>query len=286
MNSKIKKLLKYFLIFLGAIIAIAGLWFLLKPLRIAKADEYLKEGTLIGYQKASVLTPFSPYVYLQIGLAYEEQNQLSKAEKEFQKISYICKRFSWKNAGFKTCPEYKEGYFRLKKIKIQEALKTGNVAEAEAALAETLELNSSDSEVQLYLGMVLISQGNYDDAKKSLENSEKGQILLSALKKTNNLSVKTGAAFLKMGYENLAILQFEKAIELDSNYRDAHVYLGKAYLQQQNPEKAKESLERAAKIDPINAETFYLLSEVYDKLKDSDASQKSLSKAKLLGWKE
>ncbi|MCX6806984.1 MAG: tetratricopeptide repeat protein [Candidatus Berkelbacteria bacterium] len=303
MNPKLKKLTKYFLIFIAIIFGLLLIWFALKPLRIAKADEYLNSGTLIGYQKASVLTPFSPYVYLKIGQVYENNNNIELAEKEFKKILSICRLFAWKNKQFEVCPEYKEGYFNLKKLELKKALKNGELDKAGASLAESLELNSKDPETVFYHGVFLVIQDDFNEAKKNLEDksidfkamngemSQQRQTLLSVLKKDISLEnpyayVLVGAGFLKMGYGGLAIIELKKATELDSEYRDAYIYLGKAYLQQSDFNKAEESLKKAAEIDPINAETYHLLSKTYQKLKNQDKADKALVKARMLGWKE
>lgn len=302
MKTKLKKPVKYFLIFMAVVVGFLVIWFLIKPLRAAKASDYLNSGTLIGYQKAAILTPLSPLVYLKIGQVYENQGNFQEAEREFRKILWLCRNFAWKNKELRACPEYKEGYFNLRKIKTQRALEEGDLKQAEASLAEALELNSSDPEIGFYWGIILTSQGNYEIAienlKSKIENVElekQREILLSALSKIPNIpsipsnpyySFLTGASFLKMGCENLAILQFEKAAELEPDYRDAWVYLGKTYLQRSDYSKAKESLEKAVEIDPIYPETFYLLSKTYEKLKKPDEAQKALEKAKMLGWRE
>jgi Tfp pilus assembly protein PilF len=284
-NNKIIKIGTGFVFLLGLFCLV---WFLTKPIRITKAEEYLKEATLIGYLKASVLLPRSPAVHLKLGQTYFAQGEYQKAEKEERKALKFCK----------SCPQFSEIHLGLKKIAILQALKEGDLKKARDILAGGLELNSTDSEIEFCYGVLLTAQGEYEEAiqnsKFKMQNAkleEQREILLSALSKIpysllpNPYSfVLTGAAFLKMDYPNLAILQFEKAAELEPDYRDAYVYLGKAYLQINNLNKAKQALEKAAEIDPINPETFYLLSQTYEKLKKPTESQKALEKAKILGW--
>lgn len=293
--SKILRGLGNLIILIGLLV---GLWFLIKPLRVARADQYISEATPLSYLKASVLTPFSPLIHLKLGLAYQEYGQIKKAKQEFKKVLAICEKFGWKIKNCQINNEYREAFLGLKKIEIERAIKKGETEEAERLLASALELNSFDPEIEFYWAVILSSQGEYKTALESPgseipnpQHEKRRQILLSCLKKISSRysgaypPFLIGLGFYKMGYDNLAIKQFEKALEVEPNYRDALIALGRVYLSLNQPEKAVEYLERAAEIDPVYPEAFYLLSEAYRELKKLGEAEKAHKKAEALGWK-
>ena len=259
------------------IIFIIALSFALKPLIVKKSNQFLAKNTLIGYYEAEVLTPRSPIVHLKLGQEFQRRGNFEKAKKEFQIVKNLCTK--------RGCPEYKEADFNLKKDEAQNALKNGEIEKAKAPLAEALKLNPSDSETQFDQGLLLISQGNYNEAKKVLQvqNTNQAQILLSSLEKSSSLI--TAAALLKINYPNLAIILLEKTVKESPNYRDAYIYLGKAYQAQPNLDKAVEAFQKAAEIDPIYPKTFLLLSETYQKMNKPDEAKKLAEKVKMLEWK-
>ena len=301
MKTKIIKTGLIFILFLGLLFSF---WFILKSRRTARAETYLQEKTLLGSLKASILLPHSPQVHLELGRIYFSQKEYQKAKNEYDKALKLCKN----------CPESSEIHLELKKTAISQAIAAGDIETAKDNLAGGIELNPEDPTIRFYYGVFLSATGDYAEGFKNLnsvtksdETESQREILLSALKKILNLkssifnsdnpqnTLLVGTAFWQMGYDNLAIGQFEKATKIDPEYRDAWIYLGKAYLQQsttnnqQSTEalnKAEEALEKAAEIDPVYPETFYLLSQAYEKLKKPDESKQAAKKAVMLGWRE
>lgn len=299
-----RKTTKIGIIFFALLIFLIGFWFLIKPFRVKKADEYLKQENLIEYLKAEVLTPFSPLVHYKIALAYNKEGAVELAEKEFKKTISLCERFSWKN---KTCLgsfEYKAALFNLKKGKIEAAAKEGNLIHLQSTLAETLELEEG-GEANFWLGFLYAALGDYEIAKERIKLpssaeplvEEKRQILEDALIKISSRNRLNGSqkdeypafliglTFLKMNYPKMAIPQFEKSLEIEPNYRDALVELGRSYILLSDYSKAVEYLKKAAEIDPVYPETFYLLSSAYEKMRDKNEAQEATKKAKMLEGK-
>lgn len=295
-------------VFLCAIILV-GFWFLLKGWRIKKANQYLKKGDLLSYAKAATLLPFSPLTHLRLGEAYLNAGDLRKAQKELKTILWICRCFAWKNKNLVSCPEYKQGYQQLKKIEIIHSLQNNEIKKAEAASAEAIELNPQDHEVRFYLGEIFLSRGDLKEAllflhyplpNKKLEEERKN--LLEPFKKGIDFSnprlfILLGISFLKNGQPFLAAKEFEKAIEMDNQYRDAWLWLGKTYLFLAEKEKskvkktkflteAKQSLEKAAEIDPVYPETANLLSRIYLDLNQPDSASKEKERLQILQPRE
>ena len=59
-----------------------------------------------------------------------------------------------------------------------------------------------------------------------------------------------GIAYLNKNRYNEAVVEFEKAIGLNPNYKEAHRGLGLAHLKMNNPGEAKRAAEAALRIDP------------------------------------
>jgi len=308
MKTKIIKTGLIFILFLGLLFSF---WFALKPYRIARAETYLQEKTLLGPLKASILLPRSPQVHLELGRIYFSQKEYQKAKNEYEKALKLCNN----------CPELSEIHLESKKTAAAQAIAAGDIETAKDNLAAGIELNPKDPIIRFYYGVFLSTTGDYEEGLENLnsitksdETENQRKILLSALEKILNFkssifnpdnpqsTLLVGTAFWQMGYDNLAIDQFEKTTKIDPEYRDAWIYLGKAYLQQstansQQPtinnqqstealNKSREALEKAAEIDPVYPETFYLLSQTYEKLKKPGESKKALDKAKTLGLEE
>ena len=298
-----KKLLKVAGAVLFCLVVLVGLWFVLKPWRIKKADQYLQKGDLLSYAKATALLPFSPLVHLKLGEAYLNAGDLKKAQKELQTILGLCRRFAWKNKNLVSCPEYKQGYQQLKKIEIIRSLQNNEIKKAEAAAAEAIELNPQDSEIQFYLGEIFLSKGeikegllflNHPLSNQKLEEERKNllEVFKNGIDVSNpRLFILLGISFLKNGQPFLAVEEFEKAIETDNQYRDAWLWLGKTYLflGENNKAKkerflmqAKQSLEKAAEVDPVYPETAHLLSRLYLDLNQTDSASKEKERIQLL----
>ena len=78
--------------------------------------------------------------------------------------------------------------------------------------------------------------------------------------------VKKGNRLLQAKEVKLAIVPLVKATEKDSNYRDAYLLLGYAYLLNKEAQNALTALEIARSLDPINPVTYKLLGTAYEDL--------------------
>jgi len=287
LNSRLKKV---FLVIITFLLVLIIAWFASQPFRLARAERYLRENSFLGAQKALVLQPHSAKAHLQMGEYYQAAENFVAAEKEFQKVIQICQN----------CQEYKRAYFNLKKIQIETSLRKADVASAESALAEALELYPEDEILHFYYGVILLTQEDYEEGLKHLTmettlpqvNNQK-RIILSAWEKAKvpqediYTLMSLGIAFLQTDYSALSPLFWEKVIEKNPQFRDAYVMLGEVYLKtsQNNPQnltKAQQKLEKAAEIDPVYPKTYQLLAQVYEKIGDGQKAKEAKEKAALL----
>ena len=104
-------------------------------------------------------------------------------------------------------------------------------------------------------------------AKPSIDQLEP---LEAVLPKTSPAQVAhdQGLAHLHSNRYNGAISEFEKAIGLDPNYKEAHHGLGLAHLKMNDPGKARRAAEAALRIDPYYQPSLRLL----EAIKSSSAS--------------
>lgn len=91
-------------------------------------------------------------------------------------------------------------------------------------------------------------------------------------------AAKMGQNFLVAQNDDLGLLAFQKATDLDPNWRDGWVWRGYAELKNNQSSQAIVSLKRAAEIDPINARTYELLAIAYRATGDSDSAKKAEEK--------
>ena len=94
--------------------------------------------------------------------------------------------------------------------------------------------------------------------------------LESVLPKTSPAQVayNQGLAYFRSNRYNEAVVEFEKAIGLDANYKEAHHGLGLAHLKMNDPGKARRAAEAALRIDPYYQPSLRLL----EAIKSSSAS--------------
>ena len=88
--------------------------------------------------------------------------------------------------------------------------------------------------------------------------------LEAVLSKTSLVQVvyDQGLAYLRSGRYNEAVIEFEKAIGLDSNYKEAYHGLGLVNLKMGNLGEAKKKAERALGIDPYYQPAHQLLDAI------------------------
>ena len=106
------------------------------------------------------------------------------------------------------------------------------------------ELENLSSDVKL-----LASKLKDFCAKTSIDQLEPLEVLLPRTDLTAKKAYNQGLAFLHSEGYNEAIAEFDKAIRIDSRFKEAHHGLGLAYLKIGNLESAKKKAEETLRID-------------------------------------
>ncbi len=93
---------------------------------------------------------------------------------------------------------------------------------------------------------------------------------------------KMGINFTNAQNDDLALIAFQKATNLDPTYRDGWVWRGYSELKNNQPQDALDSLKKAEAIDPINPRTYELLAIAYNQSGDADNGKKAQEKYEYL----
>jgi tetratricopeptide (TPR) repeat protein len=115
---------------------------------------------------------------------------------------------------------------------------------------------------RLLEGLILIDQKNYEDAIAKFEElikMDNGRNMDALAGAYNNW----GLALLYQGNIDLAITKFDKAMQLKPNHAPIYSNYGKAFLDKNEPIKAREKLEQALRVDPKLAIAYFHLAYTY-----------------------
>jgi tetratricopeptide (TPR) repeat protein len=91
----------------------------------------------------------------------------------------------------------------------------------------------------------------------------------------NNL----GLAYLARGERDLAVKEYNRAIELNSNYAEAYVNIGNIYIQEKEFDLAIEEFKKAIQAKPTLAEAHNNLGNAYNEKKQFDLAIEEYKKA-------
>ena len=107
----------------------------------------------------------------------------------------------------------------------------------------------------------------------------------ASMEKQAKASLDAGNEAIKSKNWVLASQELEKAATLDPQNADAHANLGWAYAEQKDWEKAKQHLQQAIAVDPDHAAAHANLAWVYAEMKNWSAAQEEAKKAISLNQK-
>ena len=152
--------------------------------------------------------------------------------------------------------------------------------------APNLPLNSSDPAIPddepgrkgIYHAMLsarAANEGKTEDAKTNAE------IALQLLKTPSNHSefYARGMAQQSLGNHDLAIADFDKAVELDPRQSIFYVSRGIAFSEKKNYDRALADFDRAIQLEPNLMEAYFDRGKLYSSLRDSDRAIADYDKA-------
>ncbi len=124
---------------------------------------------------------------------------------------------------------------------------------SESLWTHTLACTSGNYVAHYNLGYALFQKGSVDEAMVQYQKAL--QINPDSAEAHNNL----GNALLQKGNVDEAIAQYQKALEVKPDYAEAHYNLGNALLQKGNVDEAMAQYQKALEVKPDYAEAHYNL---------------------------
>ncbi len=112
------------------------------------------------------------------------------------------------------------------------------LVEASNKLNQALKLDSNNPELWGHLANVYLQMELYEEAHKAIEIALK-------IEQNQFLYYTLGLILEKLNDQKQAILNYQKAIQLDSKYLNAYVRLGQIYAQQENLQSEEQMYRRA-----------------------------------------
>jgi tetratricopeptide (TPR) repeat protein len=100
-------------------------------------------------------------------------------------------------------------------------------------------------------------------AGKFHEADQRARLAVLGLPNDANAHYLAGNAFWRDGNLDVAIAEFQQAVEIDPDYTDAWVQLGYAQREKDQPEAARDAFQRALQLEPDQADLYFELGEIY-----------------------
>ena len=174
-----------------------------------------------------------------LGLIYKSQGKINQAIEEFEKATKI------NPESVEALTNLGDSYLNVKRLNV-----------AEEKLLTALKLEPKLKDAYLSLTSLYTSVGNLDKAIKLNEN---------ALKFIDDASIfnDLGSLYFSKGEESKAILNYKKAISLDSRYADSYINLGLVMESQNNTSEAIICFEKGLDLSPNNGAAMTALFYIY-----------------------
>ena len=266
---------------------------------------------LISYQHAIRIDDKYKEAYNNLGIVYRNMKEYDKAIRVYQKainiddkcqvthnnlsivyrkISEYAKAVNSLKRAIAIKPDYQTAYYNLARTYFE----MENLQAASEAVLEALRLDANDQQTlkllkdiqRAYLkhGRDYFIRGDLAAAGLSawtalelVSNDQSAHNLLNDIKQTY---YKQGLACIENDMYTEAISVFQKAIEIDLAFKEAHYSLGEAYLKSGNLEKAEKSAREALRIDPNYERPSYLLASIKE-----EYYQRGLASLEQKEWK-
>ena len=261
-------------------------------------DRYRNSGNiplaLKNYQRALAINPDFAAAHEQIGAIEQQQGNVMEAIASFSKavqldpqslngqlgLGNAYQQMGWAELAithFQKALEFHPDRFLAEyHCKLGDSLKDrGKIADAIASYERAIATNPDYVDGYRAIAQVHFQQNNPDSAQEIYERAENCNLELLQAKDYNAL----GIAYLqkittisseeqspKENLENQAITCFERAIQIDPAYADAHCNLGSTFIRKDRIKDAIIAYKEAIDIDPNFAQPYFNLGIVLNNI--------------------
>lgn len=154
---------------------------------------------------------------------------------------------------------------RMHQLMAHEMMRQGNRAGAIEQYQQALKLDPRATGLHFELGEVYSTADSADPEKKKELEEAKNQYLAEVA--LNPFDAKSECRLGDIAFRGSelkeAFRRFSRCLELQPNDADANAGVGKTLMAMHEPQKAQQYLERALRLDSLNAATHYRLAMVY-----------------------
>jgi len=153
---------------------------------------------------------------------------------------------------------------------LQLTVKKPVLQDAEENFRECLKRQPDNAQAQIHLGYVLLNQKRYADAQVWLEKITQKQT------RSPEAFYYLGVIAQEQGANQKAVDLFQRTIQLDPAFANAHIGLGAIYLKLKDYPRARQELEIGVKLNPDSSKAHYNLAILYARLKDPQRAQEEM----------
>jgi tetratricopeptide (TPR) repeat protein len=241
----------------------AGLWLaaavpLLSQSALDKGQEFLRQGrrdaALVELRQAAAASPKNPAAWFWLGEAWLQAAKLDSAAYAAQKLLALNDKKA-------------EGYILSAKIKLAEK----KFAEAKTLLRAGLKFDQQHHALLVQLGKALVASDSSDHAIIVFAQAQK------AAPDDPTAYEALGDVYMQQGGSVVAIMQYEKALELDSLLANLHYKLAEAYMVERRYNEAARAYQRVIGLDTTNQRALFELAKLYFTAKKYDRAAQFLS---------
>ena len=225
---------------------------------VGRLDEAIAQ-----YQKALEIGPDDADIHSNMAAAYVQKNDLVQGMAEYQKA-------------IKINPELSQAHFGLAVVYLQQ----GQNDQASEELLKFQKYDDgmdpiATAQAYVYLGAIYLDEG---ELEKALVEYQKA---LQADPKLPSAHFGVGLVYAQLGQTDQAIKALEQFQEYDDGLNptmtaQAYVYLGAIYLDKGEPEKALVEYQKALQVDPKLPAAHFGAGRAYAQLGQTDQAIKAL----------
>src|SRR5574341_210561 len=212
--------------------------------QLVKGKELLQQGeisaALVELRRAVASAPKNTAAWFWLGEAYLQAAKPDSAAYAAQQILDLNDKTA-------------EGYRLSAKVKLVQK----NLSEAKAALRTGIKYNKQNHALLLQLGKALVASDSSDQAIIVFAKAQ------SAAPNDPEAYEALGDVYLQQGGSVVAIMQYEKALELDSLQAGLQYKLAKAYVGELRYNDAARVYQKVIKLDTTNQAAVFELGKLY-----------------------